>query len=225
MQKTSTSISDAMTMPRKYFQDPDDIHLARRLWHFSGVMGMFAIYFFLSRQQCLRVALVLSTFLVFLDVARLRFEGLNNVLTGIFKPFMRESERHRIAGSTFMLVGVTLIVYLYSKKVVLLALLFLAIADPLAAFIGINFGKDKLIGNKSLQGSSAAFVACFALTFGYCSVLGMMTDRLLIVSLLGGIIGALSELIPVGSLDDNFVFPVVSATLLTVLFYVFGGLS
>ena len=44
------------------------------------------------------------------------------------------------------------------------------------------------------------------------------------VALLAGLIGAFSELVPIGKLDDNFVFPVLSATLLTGLLKLFGGL-
>ena len=78
---------------------------------------------------------------------------------------------------------------------------------------------------KSVQGSLAAFIACFVLSLLYFSVINLMRERMFIVCLLGGLIGAFSELLPVGKLDYNFVFPVVSATLLTGLFYLFGGLS
>ena len=40
----------------------------------------------------------------------------------------------------------------------------------------------------------------------------LMRERLFIVCLLSGLSGAVSELMPVGKLDDNLVFPVVSAS-------------
>ena len=158
------------------------------------------------------------------DVIRLKVPAMNRLFTWIFRPVMRETELQRVSGATSMLAGVTLIILIYPKVSVLLALLFLATADPLASYFGIRYGRDKLIGEKSVQGSFAAFTACFVLAIAYFWAGDLMMERLFIVSLLAGLIGAVSELTPIGRLDDNFVFPVLSATLLTGLLYVFGGL-
>jgi diacylglycerol kinase (CTP) len=202
----------------------NDLHLARRLWHFGGVMTMVVLYWMLSPRQAAITAICISGFMICFDSARLFSKRLNRLFTWIFRPVMRESERQKPAGSTAMMAGVTLIVLLYPKDVVILTLIFFSLADPLASYFGILYGKDKLIGNKSLQGSAAAFVACFLVALVFYSAFGLMTERLFIVCLLSGLIGAFSELVPVGKLDDNFVFPVTAATLLTGLFYVFGGL-
>lgn len=201
-----------------------DIHLARRLWHFFGVMAIAVVAWILPSRQAILASLALATIAITLDVCRLYSPKLNRILTWAFKPFMRESERNRLAGSSFMLAGVTLIVLLFPKQVVLLTLLFLATADPLASYFGIRFGKDKLIGGKSLQGSLAAFVTCFTVSLAYYLALNLMHDRLFIVCLLSALIGAVSELVPFGRLDDNFIFPVLSGSMLTGLFYIFGGL-
>lgn len=202
----------------------NDIHLARRLWHFSGVMLIFALYWFVPGERAVLTALLLCVPVIAIDLTRLCVPRLNSTLTFLFRPFMRESERHRIAGLSFMLAGVLFIIVLFPRNVVLLTLLFLGVADPLASYFGIRYGKDKLIGEKSLQGSLAAFVACFLLSLLFFYAMDLMRERLFIVCLLGGLIGALSELVPVGKLDDNFVFPAVSGALLTGLFYLFGGL-
>lgn len=202
----------------------DDLHLARRLWHFTGVMAMVVLYFSLTRSQAIRVALEASALWVTLDFLRLQFPQLNSVLTKLFQPVMRESEKNHLAGSTYMFLGVTLIVCLYPREVVLLSLLFLGVADPIASTVGIRFGRDKLIGNKTLQGSLAAFFACLIISVVYLMAMRLMTERLVIVAILSALIGAISELIPVGKLDDNFTFPVISATLLTLVFELFGGL-
>lgn len=201
-----------------------DIHLARRLWHFTGVMVIFYLYWKIPAEHARIATLVLSAPIVLIDVVRLYVPSLNKAMTVLFKPFMRESEKHRLAGVTFMVIGVSVNVILFPRVIVPLTLLFLAVADPLASFVGIRYGKDKLIGNKSLQGSFAAFVACFVLSVIYLSVLDLMHERLFIVCLLAGLIGAVSELAPVGKLDDNFVFPVLSGALLTALFAIFGGI-
>jgi dolichol kinase len=206
------------------FKDRGDIHLARRIWHFLGVMGMFIFCLKMPPHRAEVWALPISLFLIVFDICRLRSRRLNRFFTWLFGRVLRECERHKLAASTSMMVGSTLALFIFPKRVVLLSLLFFAFADPLASYFGIRYGKDKLIGNKSLQGSLAAFVVCFILAMIYCLHTQLMTERLFIVCLLGGLVGAASELVPIGKLDDNLVFPLLSSALLTGIFYVFGGL-
>lgn len=201
----------------------NDIHIARRLWHVSSVFVIFLLYWTIQPRTAAILMLGIGGLLVVCDIARLYVPSLNVLFSWMFKPVMRESEKRKISGMTSMVVGMTLIFFLYPKDVVLLALLFLAFADPLASYFGIRYGKDKLVGDKSLQGSMAAFAACFIAAVIFLYLRDLMRERLFIVSLLGGLIGAASELIPIGKLDDNFLFPVMSATGLAGLFYIFGG--
>jgi dolichol kinase len=206
------------------FKARNDIHLARRIWHFAGVLVIFGLYWFLDQKTALIAAIGMSLLLIGFDISRLSIPVCNRLFTWMFRPVLRDSEKHRLSGLSFLMAGVTVIVLLFPKSVGLLALLFLAVADPLASYFGIRFGKDKLIGHKSVQGTFAAFVACFFIALGYFLYMDLMRERLFIVCLLAGLAGAFSELVPIFKLDDNFVFPVVSSALLTALFYVFGGL-
>jgi diacylglycerol kinase (CTP) len=207
------------------FKARNDIHLARRIWHFAGVLVIFGLYWVLAPRQALIAVVSASVLLISFDFSRIYLPFFNRLFTFMFQPVLRDSEQTRISGLSYLMAGVTVVVAIFPKPVGLLALLFLAVADPLASFFGIRYGKDKLFGHKSVQGSLAAFTACFFLSLGFFLYMDMMRERLFIVCLLGGIIGAFSELVPIFDLDDNFVFPVVSSALLFVLFYVFGGLS
>lgn len=202
----------------------NDVHLARRIWHFCGVMTAFVLFYFLPYQTSKTVTFCITIPLVIFDIARLYIPAFNAAFLKSFRLILRDSEKHGLAGSTAMLIGVSIIIFIFPRDVILATMLFQAVADPLASFVGIRYGKDKLIGNKSLQGSLAAFGACFVLALVFYYTRGLMHERLFIVCLLSGLIGAVSELVPVGKLDDNFIFPVVNATLLTGLFHVFGGL-
>ena len=206
------------------FKDRNNIHLSRRVWHFFGVLFIFTLYWFVPPARAPWVAIAVSIFMIGFDWARLRTPRLNRLFTWIFSRVMREDERHKFAASTAMLAGVTIIICFFPRNVVLLTLLFLALADPMASYFGIRYGKDKLIGNKSLQGTIAAFATCFLLALGFFSYMELMVERQFIACLLAGLIGAVSELVPVWKLDDNFVFPVLSAIGLTGLYFVFGGL-
>ncbi len=98
----------------------------------------------------------------------------------------------------------------------------LAIGDPICNIIGIKYGKDKLIGSKSFQGSIAGFIACTIVSVIYFKLMDIMTSKLLLVSVLSGLIGAFAEVIPI-DLDDNFIIPVVTSILLWGLFTFIGG--
>ena len=137
---------------------------------------------------------------------------------------MRSTELNRLAGTTYLLTGVLLIAILFNSGVVALSLLYLAFADPLASYVGIKYGTDKIFGHKSVQGFMAAFVVCAIMTGLYLTYY-RVPQQVLIVSLLGGLVGAFAELIPVGKIDDNFSMPVLSSIGLTILFYFFGFFS
>lgn len=209
-------------------QDPElksraDIHIARKVWHFLGVLFITIMYHNLSRPMALQTLTIISAFGIFLDVYRQRSEFVNKIVIKIMHPIMRDSEKSGIAGTTYLFIGTLTIVALFPPTIVTLSLLFLAIADPIASYFGIRYGKDRLFGRKSLQGSMAAFFACTLVSAGYFLVHQTMAERLLIVSLLAGLIGAIAEAIPIGNLDDNLVLPVVSSALLWVVYFFFGG--
>ena len=201
----------------------NDIHLARRLWHFGGVVTIAILAWRLSPRAALTLAVTASVLLVGVDVTRLYVPSLNRALTYLMRPFMRESERHRPAGISFLMVGATVVIAIFPKPVTLLTLLLFSVADPLASYFGVRFGRDRITGDKTFQGALAAFTSGVVVAIAYYQVADLMRERLFIVSWLTGLITAASELMPVGRLDDNFVFPVMSATLLSGLFYVFGG--
>ena len=173
--------------------------------------------------MALQTLTVVSATVIFIDVYRLRSARFNKLVMILGKYIMRDSEKSSIAGSTFLLIGVLIIVAIFPPSVVMLSLLFLAVADPIASYFGIRYGKDRLVGRKTLQGSMAAFIACTLVAAGYFYAHNMMTERILIVSILAGLIGAAAEVCPVGDLDDNLVLPVVSSGLLWVVYHFFGG--
>lgn len=199
-----------------------DIHWARKIWHMAGVFGMFLAYTLLPATVSTTILAVAVLLFVPVDFLRLRYPSLNDWLVHAFKPIMRTHEIHKIAGTTYLLIGVTLVVAIFPPPVVSLTLLFLAFADPIASVIGIKYGKDKIFGHKSIQGFMAAFAVCAFATAIYLVYHNVMLDRVIVVSLLAGLIGALAELVPVAKMDDNFTLPVLSSTGLYILFYLFG---
>ncbi len=202
-----------------------DLHLARKIWHMGGVSLIAFIYSQIPEKTSIALLSLAWFLFVPFDFARQRYPAVNEVALLVFKPIMRQHEVNKIAGTTYLLSGLLLVACLFPPQIVLITMLFLAFADPIASYVGIRYGKDKIFGGKSLQGSMAAFFVCAVITFLYLSFHWLLMERLIVVSIAGGIIGALAELVPIGKLDDNFTLPVLSAMALWFLFTVFGAFA
>ena len=200
----------------------EDMHLPRKIWHICGVSTMALIYSYFGKQTCIHILVPLVLIWVPLDVLRQKSRRLNVIVLKTFGWVMRKNEYQSVSGMSYLFVG-GLVLTFFPPHIVILSLLFLAFADPLASYFGIRFGKDRIVRNKTLQGTMAAFVVCCIISAIYYYQNNIMIERLFIVSPLSGMIGAVSELIPVGKIDDNFTFPVLCALFLSILFYLFGG--
>jgi dolichol kinase len=213
-----------ITLPL-HFKKRSDIHWARKLYHMLGVMFMLVIFINVPEKVSLTLLAIAWLCVVPADFLRQKNAAFNDFVLHLFKPFMRDHEVNRIAGMTYLLSGVLIVTFVFPREIAILTMMFLAFADPIASYFGIRYGKDKLFGHKSLQGFLAAFVVCTVLSFAFFKFYGLMQERILVISLLGGLIGALSELIPIGKLDDNFTLPVLSASALWAVFSFFGALG
>lgn len=206
------------------FKNKSDLHMARKIWHMFGVFAIFIGWILLPYPIAILALGVVWALFVMGDIIRQKSADLNEKFMRLFGPIMRSYEVNRLAGTTYLLSGVLLIALLFNSGVVSLSLLFLAFADPIASFVGIKWGKDKIFGHKSVQGFMAAFFVCTIATYAFLSYKNIYQNAL-VASLLAGLIGAMAELIPVGKVDDNFTMPVLSAIGLTILFYFFGFFS
>lgn len=210
-----------------------DLHLARKVWHVSGVLFIAYLHVVIPHNVALMLLTVASLITIATDLFRINSVKFNSMIMQVFQPIMRESEVNRLSGNTFLIIGVFFIEIFFSRDIVLLALLFLAFADPCASYFGIKYGRQKIVGNKSLEGFIAALVICFLLTFVFLNARNGSIDILkhklnlstiFILSFASAMVGALSELVPIAKLDDNLTLPILSATGLYLIFSVIGNL-
>lgn len=200
-----------------------DLHILRKLWHMG--VGTTCLFFFYRTGEdqtfwawaILGVALAGFSF----DIARFRSEKLNDFVLRVMGPFMRSSEKNGLSGLPFYALGTSMALHLFQKEVALLAIMFLVFADPISSFFGIVYGKDKILPNKSLQGAMACFFTCYLLTLFYGIAHNAQGASLLWFAILGGVIGAISEMLSAFNIDDNLTIPVVSGLGLSLLNYVF----
>ena len=195
-----------------------DLHITRKLWHMmSGLLGMALFYKNgMSADNAASILLALAVFSFAVEFLRLRDERINKFLMTFMKPVMRESEKTSISGLPFYALGVSLSLFFFPVKIAILSILFLIFADPIASLFGILFGRDKIMPNKSYQGTMAAFAVCYLATLAYGLVNTGSSMNLLIFSIFAGAIGAISELCS-KFVDDNLCIPVVSGFGLYIL--------
>lgn len=206
------------------FKNKSDLHMARKIWHMCGVFAIFVGWNLLSSTTALVTLFLVWMMFITVDVIRQRSEFFNQKMMLVFGPIMRSYEVNRLAGTTYLLTGVLTTALFFSPGIVSLSLLFLAFADPIASFVGIKWGRDKIFGHKSVQGFMAAFFVCAVATYLFLTFKNIYQNAIA-GSLLAGLVGALAELIPIGKIDDNFTMPVLSAIGLSILFYFFGFFS
>jgi dolichol kinase len=126
----------------------------------------------------------------------------------VFKP----KERYEITGSTFLILTATLVFFSFEKQFAVLALVFLAVGDPMAALVGIWDRKLRVFG-KSLVGT-AAFVLVASVTGVAVASHPDVTLAWWLVP--GAVVAAVAELLPL-PLDDNIAIPLAGAAAMALL--------
>jgi diacylglycerol kinase (CTP) len=195
-----------------------DLHITRKIWHMAT--GLIGLAFYqktkVSTEAIATALLVFSATSFLFEYLRLKNEMINHLVLKVMKPVMRESERNSISGMPFYALGVSLSLFFFPERLAVLSVLFLIFADPIASFCGILFGRDKILPNKSLQGTIAAFSVCYIVTLVYGLIHTAPSMNLLIFSIVAGVIGAISELCS-QFVDDNLCIPVISGAGLFIL--------
>jgi diacylglycerol kinase (CTP) len=201
----------------------NDLHVSRKIWHICGVSLIALAMAKLAPRESLFYLSLAALIVIPFDVLRLKRPDLNHRIVTLFKLIIRIEELGTLSGVSFLIVGTFIDILLFPKKIAVLAMLLLAFGDPASSIFGVLFGKDKIWGRKSLQGSLACFAVCAIVCGTYFFLGDIMVERLVLVSILGGLIGALSELIQIKNIDDNLTFPVFAGLGLWGLFAIFGG--
>lgn len=198
----------------------NDLHLARKLFHISG--GFLTLYpFVVLRFSPLVMASGLACALALImgiEMLRVKSPTINEFALLLFKPILRQSEVEAMSGVPFYISSCLLAFLIFPHHIAVLSILYLALGDPSSSFFGVLLGRSKLFPNKSLEGTLGGFGVCAVVTLVYLNFYEIAVDRLVLLSILGGFIGCLSELLPL-NIDDNFAIPIVSGLLLTWIFW------
>ena len=184
--------------------------LLRKTTHLAGLF-LPLIYIVLEKSTMLIVLGCLAGIAViveFLKWVSLRFRSL---FFRVFKSILRTHEQKgAITGATYYIVSILLCVFFFEKSIAIVCIFFIILGDTAAALVGRRWGRTKLIGNKSLEGSAACFIVCTAITLLWLKQLNP------IVGITGAFVATIVELLPL-RIDDNLTVPLISGAAMQIM--------
>src|SRR5574340_802221 len=133
-------------------------HFGRKLYHLVGGLGLLWLYFLVGRDRVFIVYAALIAGILAIDIARLRIPAFNHFIYRRFASFIRKNEEGKLTGTAPYVLGVAFTLYFYRTDIAAAAVCFLAFGDVAATTVGERYGKTKIAGEKSLEGT-LAFVA------------------------------------------------------------------
>ena len=186
----------------------------RKVYHLGGGIFLIGLYALLGRPLGLAVLSAIFVGATAIDVARLRSKSLNDFFFRHFSKFLRESEKGKLSGTPWYVLGVLCAAALYPLPVAVYAVMFLACGDVAATTVGEKWGSVKFPGSvKSVQGSAAFFLAAF--------IAGLVIRSYFFPASLsaiaaGAFTAALVEVLPI-KINDNLTIPVISGAVMRVM--------
>lgn len=188
------------------------LHIQRRLFHMAGASAFPVLALFLDEGLFLTLLLVVTWVFVLGDLTRLRVRRLNSLFHRLFHPLLRQVEVSRVTGASYVLLGTLGAFVLFPQDVAILAVLFTALGDPVAAMVGTRCPGRRLSG-KSPWGTAAMI----AVGLGVAAVLhtiGAIGFRWPVA--VGAVASGVTELLPL-PLDDNLRVPLVAGAVMAFL--------
>jgi dolichol kinase len=205
----------------------------RRLWHIFGglslpVAGLLAPHdIFLPALASITIAALI------LDIIRLRSPRVNRHFMIIFRALLREGEVSTLTGSTYFLIAASIVFIFCDKSIAAIALVFVAVGDPIAGMVGERWGKPRVnseqqkiseaprpsrnvrfrgMKGKTWEGSLACFVACLVVGVILAAVTHVALGMVVIGAICATVIEFLSLLV-----NDNLTIPLVAAGVMSLV--------
>ncbi len=200
-----------------------DLQLPRRLFHMgSGICVAFIYNFLLTHQQAVSILGTIACVLYILEQVRINYPEFSGNFEKYSKYLLRAEEQLKESAGVPFVMGLLLTILSFPKPVAVVAILTLAVADPLSAIIGIRFGRLRVVAHKSIEGSGAFFLGCFVATcvvfLGYTS-----TATALGLGFFVAFTVSIFEMMPI-RLDDNLTIPLFTGAI-TWLYCIILGIA
>jgi dolichol kinase len=204
----------------------ESIHWKRKVFHVIGIGTVGAAYLLTQTTglQAFAIMLPIAVLFVFMDALRFWVPSLNKKVKKDFGPLMRDYELDGLSGSSWFFFSGLIALVAFPKLAAGMGIVFLAIGDPLASFVGVRWGRIKLPGKKSLEGSLALATLCSLVgTVILVGLGGLTLGTAVLVAVLSGIAAAFAEWLPIKKVDDNFTMPLVTGAVASLLLLAVGA--
>jgi len=179
--------------------------LWRHLFHATVGSVLPLAGLFAPKDGMLLATGILTAVSLTLELARFRYSPLNRLLVHWLSPLLKEGEDRHLTGSTYLLIASFIAFLFFDRSVAVSALLFLALGDPAAAWVGKRMPGLRVWGKS--PGGTAAFVAVALVTVAV--LVGARVVPYHWSLLVGAGVAGLVELAPL-RLDDNLTIPLLS---------------
>lgn len=147
---------------------------------------------------------------VLIDISRFRNWILWRWLSVLLSPIIRDHEvKGGFTGASYILTGSAITILLFPREIAIAAITFIIIGDTAAALVGRPWGKHKIIGKKSVEGSSACLISVILVSF-------LMPGLPTAAAIPGAVAATLVETFS-GRIDDNLAVPVVSGAVMLLI--------
>lgn len=203
-------ISRIFVLPyRQRKKTKQEIKIWRKVLRFLALI--FPITYLLFGKTVPLILLIIATSIfIFIEISRfLSKKALKNI---VINSLFKKQEKRKISGIFLFLISCLFILVFFEKNIAILVLSLFIIGDNLAEIIGINYGRIKLIGNKTLEGSFACFSSCFFTGLLLTKFLPITFFKIFVTSSIISLIELFSYRI-----DDNLTIPIITAFLLKIL--------
>lgn len=188
-----------------------DLQLGRRLFHLvNGVAIATAYALLFTHEQVVHVFGAIACLVYIGDRVRIAYpDVVARHAAWVNRVLVRAEEQVRESAMTPFAIAVLLTILAVPKLAALVAIYTLAIADPLAAIVGIRFGRRRLAEHRTVEGTLAFLIATVAIA---ALVLRWGSDATAL-PIAGsaaaiGVIAVGCELLPL-RIDDNLTIPIV----------------
>ena len=199
--------------------------ISRQLVHLSGLVFILFALFIDKATGSLYFFMIAFLLLLYSIVISRQQNGFSKTIQKLEKSFKylmssfeREETKTPFIGAFWLYFSCGLLLLFFPLLIAIVSCSIVVVADSVSTLIGLRFGKHKIIGNKSIEGSLMFFISAFFVAFLFTN---------LWIAVIVSAVATLAELLPDARilkklkereiLDDNFTVPLVTGILLLII--------